>query len=546
MIAAANMAAAASDTLRDAAHTYLAENGGVGAVCVVRDLGCLGIPVVRGDLGMVLAVPGNAAIQPGVGSEAVRVPLAEPGTWVTALGATEVSVIFFVMAWDTEESAVEEADVDQMDANDYVCFQDGDFEVPDGNALMAAWEQISTALDSGTGSRRRKGKGGGNPLGASAAAVIPVPAPKPKKKAVTTVAGLASMLEEKFTSFEERLARVEQAGAPSFAAAAAPPGGVLGVAGAAGATRLGGDLALTRARNLLGVGAADATASGGALQPRAVGLAGAVTPTGVNPPIPAAAAAPAPSGPPAGANEFVAQLAALLRGPASGSTVGEMFGLSGEGYDSVGGYGAGASSFLEGGARPAAGAGGITQLERLIATRRRHPEVVIASNEEAVREAMGTLPGESWTMRLHAERHLLSHAGNFTTLRRVAVILAAALDEGRLRGAQHQHAFLYHAYRVVELACLDEHHDLAWGWPMLGIDDPGGRPRGGLAPVESATLAAYHRDRNHLEAARTAGVKSNKAGAKADPAGAKGGGGARKGGGRGDGAASAAGAAQGG
>eukprot|EP00974_Lingulodinium_polyedra_P016467 1595457-Lingulodinium_polyedra.AAC.1 len=64
----------------------------------------------------------------------------------------------------------------------------------------------------------------------------------------------------------------------------------------------------------------------------------------------------------------------------------------------------------------------------------------------------------------------------------MAAILAAALDEGRARGPQHQHAFLYHAYRVVEMAAATEGHDLAWGWPLLGIDDPGGQPRPGLAP----------------------------------------------------------------
>lgn len=64
--------------------------------------------------------------------------------------------------------------------------------------------------------------------------------------------------------------------------------------------------------------------------------------------------------------------------------------------------------------------------------------------------------------------------------------------------------FLYHASRVVELACLDGSHDLSWGWPLLGIDDPGGRPRSGLAPVEAATLTAFHRDRQSLDAARSA------------------------------------------
>jgi hypothetical protein len=72
----------------------------------------------------------------------------------------------------------------------------------------------------------------------------------------------------------------------------------------------------------------------------------------------------------------------------------------------------------------------------------------------------------------------------------------------------HQHAFLFHAYRVIEGAATSVEHDLSYAWPLLGIPDPGGRPRPGLAPVEAAGLAAYHRDRVALEAAQAAGGKS--------------------------------------
>ena len=170
-------------------------------------------------------------------------------------------------------------------------------------------------------------------------------------------------------------------------------------------------------------------------------------------------------------------------------------------------YEAGVGSLLGGSSdlpRVSAGALGLVNVDRLIATRRSHPEVIDAANDQAIKEALGTLPGETWSVGRHAERFVVPHAGNFLTLKRIAAILAAALDEGRTRGLVHQHAFLYHAYRVVEAASVSEGHDMGWAWPLLGIEDPGGRPRGGLAPVESAGLAAYHRDRLALEAARAA------------------------------------------
>ena len=88
--------------------------------------------------------------------------------------------------------------------------------------------------------------------------------------------------------------------------------------------------------------------------------------------------------------------------------------------------------------------------------------------------------------------------GNFATLSRMLTIMSAALDEGRLRGAVVQRAFLWHAYRVLELAAVSEGHDLAYGWPLLGIPDPGGNRRLGVAPVGQASLASFHREQQVL------------------------------------------------
>jgi len=201
-----------------------------------------------------------------------------------------------------------------------------------------------------------------------------------------------------------------------------------------------------------------------------------------------------------------------------------MFGLGGGEYENITGYEAGVGAY--GGAevpRVSAGAIGLVNLERLIATRQAHPEVITAANDQALRNAMGALPGESWSVRRHAAG-LMSHCGNFVTLQRILVVLAAIIDEGRIRGPAHQHALAWHAYRVFESGALRPGHDLTWAWPLLGIPDPAGAPRLGLAPVESAGLAAYHRDRLVLENSQDGGRGSGGGGRERQSGGGGGGG----------------------
>eukprot|EP00971_Amphidinium_carterae_P296090 5881307-Amphidinium_carterae.1 len=144
---------------------------------------------------------------------------------------------------------------------------------------------------------------------------------------------------------------------------------------------------------------------------------------------------------------------------------------------------------------------GMVNLERLISTRRLHPAVVIAASEKAAKESLQVMPGESWSVTRHANTALMPHCGNFVTLKRCIAMVSAALDEGRTRGYAQQHALLWHIYRVLESAAVSERHDMSYAWPLLGIEDPGSRPRVGLAPIESAGLAAFHRDRLALAAA---------------------------------------------
>ena len=81
-------------------------------------------------------------------------------------------------------------------------------------------------------------------------------------------------------------------------------------------------------------------------------------------------------------------------------------------------------------------------------------------------------------------------------------MIVGVLDEGRQRGSVHQHTLLWRMNRVVESAALSETRDLEFGWPLLGLPDPCGVARSGLPPIESAGLAAFHRDRSALDAAR--------------------------------------------
>ena len=48
--------------------------------------------------------------------------------------------------------------------------------------------------------------------------------------------------------------------------------------------------------------------------------------------------------------------------------------------------------------------------------------------------------------------------------------------------------------RILEFACCHESHDMGPAWPLCGLPDPSRPPEPGFAPIEQATLAAYHRD----------------------------------------------------
>lgn len=360
-----------------------------------------------------------------------------------------------------------------------------------------------------------------------------------------TVAALNRAMQEQMRVLEERVRLAEAApgdsagrlgtqdrpaaGIPGGGRVRSPVGGSsgnaggvqasggLGLAGALGPLGLGGggidrSQALQQARSLLGIGGGGLAEEGAAMSAQVGGGFSMGQRETFRPP-PGLPPATAPNSSTAEGEEgrLLERLVRIMEGRQNGSSRGnaESFGLGAPAASSYGEY-------LGGSGGGAGGGGGdfsrSANLERVLATRRQHPEVVIAANDRAIQDSLHVLPGESWSVSRHARQDVIPQCGGFSTLRRVVAVLAAALDEGRLRGGLHQHAFLYHAYRVFELAAAAEDHDVAWSWPLLGIDDPAGRPRAGLAPVESAGLAAFHRDELALAQSRASAGRRGRGG----------------------------------
>ena len=122
-------------------------------------------------------------------------------------------------------------------------------------------------------------------------------------------------------------------------------------------------------------------------------------------------------------------------------------------------------------------------------------ELSLRRTRRGVREDLMTLPGESWSWQRHAKEHLLHHCGHFRTLRRVIVMVAGALDEGRIGGFERQHATLCQICGILESAAKDSGHDLAWRWPLLGLSDSDARPDVHWSPAEDSEVIAGQRKR---------------------------------------------------
>jgi len=138
----------------------------------------------------------------------------------------------------------------------------------------------------------------------------------------------------------------------------------------------------------------------------------------------------------------------------------------------------------------------------VVRSRRAQPGAVVMAHNKLVMDRMGVGEGEPWTYRRYAEEELYSPCGSFLTLKRTIAIVCGALDEGRRYGLESQQAYLATAMTTLEMAAKDPSHDLSWGWPLLAISDPGGKPVPAVPAAESHAVASYHREQAALLGAR--------------------------------------------
>ena len=203
--------------------------------------------------------------------------------------------------------------------------------------------------------------------------------------------------------------------------------------------------------------------------------------------------------------EFLDRIAAVMEGRSLHATTLEAFGLGGQGQE------AGLEATASGASNSTGSWGvprnaGVFGIERLKKTRREQPDVIVLASETAARDDARLAPSEGFSFSSHTEKDVLPDCGQFLTLKRFLVIMAGVIDEGRNYGLEAQNAMLHQAYKVLKDTARHPSHDMAWGWPLLGLQDPSGRRTAGstFAPAESAVIAQYHKDMQAAEAARVA------------------------------------------
>ena len=122
--------------------------------------------------------------------------------------------------------------------------------------------------------------------------------------------------------------------------------------------------------------------------------------------------------------------------------------------------------------------------------------VAVATNDRVTREALGLLPGESLSVQRHARELLIPHSeadGDHDRGR------ARRGPAARIRAPARPTLAHVPCYRISRP--LRDTRRRVWV-ATAGLPDPCGVARPGLAPIESAGLAAFHRDRSTLVAAR--------------------------------------------
>jgi len=145
---------------------------------------------------------------------------------------------------------------------------------------------------------------------------------------------------------------------------------------------------------------------------------------------------------------------------------------------------------------------GQAQLAKLLRSRRAQPDAYVAAYEQVVTEKMHILPGHAWSYHQFYMTEVEPFCGHFVTLKRLGALVAGAMDEGRSGSLSRQHAYLASALALIEGAAKAPDHDLSWGWPLLGIRDPGGAAEPTWPVSSTAAVSAYHRERVALDEAR--------------------------------------------
>ena len=149
---------------------------------------------------------------------------------------------------------------------------------------------------------------------------------------------------------------------------------------------------------------------------------------------------------------------------------------------------------------------GAVQIERIRRTTEKRPDLIVLSLERETMRRLMVLPGESWSFSRHAREQVLPLAGGHHTLRKVIVGLAHLLDLARTESPTRVYAFATQFYKATQAAAAHPNKEWAYGWPLLGLDDPDTPARPIFSPTEHAALAAWHRDQSVIDRGAVPGL----------------------------------------
>jgi hypothetical protein len=144
----------------------------------------------------------------------------------------------------------------------------------------------------------------------------------------------------------------------------------------------------------------------------------------------------------------------------------------------------------------AGGHGGAVAMERIIRTMEMQPGIINRAHEAQLKRNRNWSEGESFSYLNVCQTDLLPRAGNYTTLKHVAMMIARALDVCRTtKSAEHTEAFLHQCYKVTENTINSPGHQWDWSWPLLNLPSPTNPSETTMAMAEQQALASLHRDR---------------------------------------------------